>query len=291
MRVRQIAAEKLSVVTGEAWVDTSRRPYVKDGVAWVPVRENFEADCLLPERTPYDGPGYRMFGDIAVLGEEPSPKGLRALIDWKKPRGVVVLSSINSELRLPAARLIWGQSGDVCIHENGLKYWMDPTKVMFSAGNREEKRNLAGMVAACAAGERIADMFAGIGYFTLPCAKAGGKVHAMELNPVSHGYLMRNLKANHIEEQVIASCGDCRGLLSGIYDRIVMGHFDAIDYLSDALAHSHNGTILHLHSLDDQTEQIRRICAESGSTCTITARRVKKYAPGRWHMVHDVVMK
>lgn len=290
MRARQITADKLRSIRGENWIDTSRRPYVKDGVAWVPVRENFEADCHLPERTSYDGPGYRMLGDIAVLGEEPSAEELQTLINWKNPRGVVVLSSLTGNMRLPAARLIWGQAGDVCIHENGLKYWMDPTKVMFSVGNREEKRILVGMVAACAPGERIADMFAGIGYFTISCAAAGGRVHAMELNPVSYEYLMRNLKANQIEEQVITSCGDCRDLLSGIYDRIVMGHFDAIEYLSDALTHTRIGTVLHLHSLDDQTEHIRRICAESGRTCTITARRVKKYAPGRWHMVHDVVM-
>jgi len=290
MRARQVAAEKISTVMGEAWVDTTRRPYVKDGVAWIPVHDTFDADSLLPERTRYAGPGYRMFGDIAVLGEEPSPEDLRALIDWKNPKGVVVLSSIHSAMRLPTARLIWGQSGDVCIHENGLKYWMDPTKVMFSAGNREEKRILSGMVAASPSGERIADMFAGIGYFSISCATAGGRVHAMELNPVSHDYLMRNLKANHVEEQVIASCGDCRDLLSGIYDRIVMGHFDAVEYLSDALAHTRTGTMLHLHSLDDQTEHIRQICAESGKTCTIEARRVKKYGPGRWHMVHDVVI-
>ena len=290
MRARRIAAKKLRSIVGEAWVDTSRRPFVKDDVAWVPVRENFEADSLLSERTPYNGPGYRMFGDIAVLGEEPSPEELRELIHWKNPRGVVVLSSIRSSMRLPAARLIWGESGDVCIHENGLKYWMDPTKVMFSAGNREEKRILAGMIAASGSGERIADMFAGIGYFVISCAKAGGKVHAMELNPVSHGYLMQNIRVNHVEEQVQVFCGDCRDLLSGTYDRIVMGHFDAVDYLSDALAHAHAGTVLHLHTLDDQTEHIQSICGDSGFTCTIDARQVKKYAPGRWHIVHDVVI-
>ena len=40
--------------------------------------------------------------------------------------------------------------------------------------------------------ERVADMFAGIGYFTIPLAGSGASVHAMEINPVAFGFLHRN---------------------------------------------------------------------------------------------------
>ena len=34
-----------------------------------------------------------------------------------------------------------------------------------------------------------------------------------------------------------AACGDCRTLLTGTYDRVVMGHFDALNFLPAVFPH------------------------------------------------------
>ncbi len=47
-------------------------------------------------------------------------------------------------------------------------------------------------------------MFAGIGYFTLPVARAGGFVHAMEINPVAFDYLQKNIVLNKLSGMVDA---------------------------------------------------------------------------------------
>ena len=82
--------------------------------------------------------------------------------------------------------------------------------------------------------------------------------------------------------------GDCRGLLSGVYDRILMGHFEAASFLPDALAHVRPGSVIHVHSIGDATAVIRERLMEAGLSATISSRRVKKYGPHRWHMVQDV---
>jgi tRNA wybutosine-synthesizing protein 2 len=165
----------------------------------------------------------------------------------------------------------------------GIVYWLDPSQVMFSRGNRQEKARMMKIVRK---GERVADMFAGIGQFSLPMAQAGANVHAMELNPVAYGYLCRNVEENGLGHRMTAECGDCRDLLFGWYDRIVMGHFDAPEMLPSAEGHILPGGTIHMHTacrdpprLDEQFRN---------SFIVEDIRRVKKVRPHTWHYVLDL---
>jgi len=51
-------------------------------------------------------------------------------------------------------------------------------------------------------GERVLDMFAGIGYFTLPMARAGAEVTAVEHNPTAFRYLIENAQLNDVGSRV-----------------------------------------------------------------------------------------
>ncbi|MDD3857311.1 MAG: SAM-dependent methyltransferase [Methanoculleus sp.] len=288
MRARKVPAAALADIADAEWVDTSRRPYVEGGIAWVPVREGYSADTDLPERETYRGRGYHLIGDVAVLhGDAPTEEELRAIVEHCRPRGVVRVKGFLSEMRVPETEILYGSAGEVRHREQGCTFFLDPTKVMFSQGNRDEKARIAALVRP---GERIADMFAGIGYFTIPAAMSGGRVHAMEINPIAFEYLQRNIMANHVADRASGELGDCRELLSGVYDRVLMGHFDAPSMLADALAHVRAGSVLHVHSIGDVSETIRERVGEAGFSAAVTSRRVKKYGPYAWHMVQDVTI-
>ena len=294
MRVRKYPRDQLSQITGAAWVDTSRRVYVRGEDAFIPVKDGYDADQEIAEKTPYTGRGYQLLGDVALLhGRPPTDTEIREICDWVHPRGIVYVSGYAGEKRVPEASVVYGECGEVCHHEAGFVFYLDPCKVMFAMGNREEKVRTAALIAAACDGRpvRCADMFAGIGYFTIPAALHGATVHAMEINPDSFHYLQKNGIANGVVSNVTPEQGDCRDLLTGVYDHILMGHFDALAFLPDACAHVHKGTVLHVHTIGEQTDAISRICADAGFSTTITPHRVKKYAPGAWHMVHDVVIQ
>jgi tRNA wybutosine-synthesizing protein 2 len=291
MRVRAVPKDKLAEIASETWIDRTRRPYAEGDIAWVPVRDDETCEREIPQRIRYSGKGFFMIGDVAVIhGKKPGREEVEEIVGFRHPRGVLWIESLHDATRTPCTELLWGDAGEVRHHENGYTYILDPGKVMFAQGNRSEKMRIAQMVRNSTPGERVADMFAGIGYFTIPVAGSGAHVHAMELNPVAFGYLNRNIVENGLTGRVVTSLGDCRDLLTGIYDRIVMGHFDAISMLPSALLHVHEGSIIHLHSIGMVEDAIKDLADKAGFSATIHVHKVKKYRPHAWHMVQDVTL-
>lgn len=233
-----------------------------------------------------------MVGNIAVIhGRQPDNEDIRKIVEYKKPRGILWLEALGDITRTPRVSLMYGTCGEVRHKESGYWYVLDPSKVMFSQGNRREKTRIAGQILNGTGKERVADMFAGIGYFTIPMAGAGATVHAMEINPVACTYLRHNAILNNLEGRISISEGDCRDTLEGNYDRIVMGHFDSIGFLHHALDHARPGTILHLHSINSCEDTIRRIVQGAGFSCGIEVHKVKKYRPHACHVVQDVILQ
>jgi tRNA wybutosine-synthesizing protein 2 len=292
MRVRVVPLERLATVMDDPWVDTRRRPFVRNGEAFVPVADGYPCDREIAERREYRGRGYQMVGDIALThGRVPTPEETAEIRAWAGPSAILHIRGYDGVMRTPETLVLFGAPHEVVHHEAGLVYRLDPSRVMFSMGNRDEKMRIESCVRTSGRTERCADMFAGIGYFTLPAARGGAMVHAMEINPASFAYLRQNIRENHLSAGVVAACGDCRDLLAGVYDRVLMGHFEAERFLPDALAHVQPGSILHVHGIGDRRDGICTACRECGMEAEISVRNVKKYAPGRWHMVYDVVIQ
>jgi tRNA wybutosine-synthesizing protein 2 len=291
MRVRAVRKENSGDLDNAAWVDRTRDACADGDLLLVPVLDSEPCDREIPDRTRYSGRGYFMAGDIAVLhGKEPTPEEIEAIAGFRHPRGILWIKSLQDITRTPETELVWGSGGEVRHREAGFSYIFDPEKVMFSMGNREEKARIARMVGQSSGPERIADMFAGIGYFSIPLAASGASVHAMEINPIAYEYLVRSIDVNGLSGRIVPSCGDCRQLLTGTYDRIVMGHFDAVTMLPDALRHAKAGTTIHVHSIGPAEELIRTHVGGAGFSATIHVHRVKKYRPHAWHMVQDVYL-
>ena len=117
----------------------------------------------------------------------------------------------DNAVRESAAEVLWpsGADGWVDHRENGIIYSFDFTKCMFSSGNVTEKARIASFDCS---GEVVVDMFAGIGYFTLPyLVKANAEhLYACEWNPEAVRALRRNLGVNGCEDRcTVLEGGKC----------------------------------------------------------------------------------
>jgi tRNA wybutosine-synthesizing protein 2 len=210
-----------------------------------------------------------------------------------------VAGPVQGAWRLPAVERLAGDSGPVLVRENGVRFRLDPERVMFAAGNRTERRR-AGEVTR--PGETVVDLFAGVGYFAIPSAVYGrpARVFACEENPASFAYLCENARLNSVEDRLRPLLGDNRSaaIPLGAADRIFLGWLpSAIPFLPRALELLRpSGGYLHVHTLQGTREPLdaaeeevgRGVLAAGGRVRTSRAREVKPYGPGRRHVVVDV---
>jgi len=216
---------------------------------------------------------------------------------------VLARAGIDGEHREPAVDVLAGEGDTRTVHrEHGTTYALDLARVMFSPGNKAERARMGELVSE---GERILDMFAGIGYFTLPMARAGAHVTAVERNPVAFEFLVENVVRNGVETQIETYRADCRDVVAGgleaetfAFDRVVMGYYDAHEYLDSALAALSPGGWLHMHEAtpgalvpDRPVERLHAAADEAGRDIDVRdLREVKGYSEGVVHVVVDAVV-
>jgi tRNA wybutosine-synthesizing protein 2 len=207
--------------------------------------------------------------------------------------------AIDGFFRTPDVELIWGDPDTVTMHhENGIRFRLDPAKVMFSSGNIDERKRMSTIASK---DETVIDLFAGIGYFSIPLAVYSRpcKVIACEINPEAYEFLQQNIVLNDVIEIIRPLLGDNKNTAPrDVADRVIMGYFGfTMSYLPTALSClKDEGGIIHYHDLfpddsikDGARENIVKIVWDMGKTAIVkNVRKVKSFAPGIGHYVFDI---
>ncbi|KAM8733199.1 tRNA wybutosine-synthesizing protein 2 homolog isoform 1-T1 [Acanthopagrus schlegelii] len=203
---------------------------------------------------------YQRHGDLVLLADS-----CLSLPTWKKmgqhlwsavakglgAKRLAKMSRISSDgFRSPVVTMLLGEHSWVKHVDNRIIYEFDVTKCMFSAGNITEKLRVAGFDCR---GETVVDLYAGIGYFTLPYLVHAGAshVHACEWNPDAVEALQKNILANGVSDRCTVHQGDNRLLqLCDIADRVNLGLIPSSEDgwpVACRLLKRTTGGILHIH--------------------------------------------
>jgi tRNA wybutosine-synthesizing protein 2 len=244
---------------------------------------------------------------LVDVGDAPRPDEVgEALLELHGEADTVLArGAISGAHREPEIEVLAGAGDTETVHvEHGTKYALDLAEVMFSPGNKAERARMGEVVSD---GERVLDMFAGIGYFTLPMARAGAAVTAVERNPASFRYLIENVQLNDVADRVQAYRADCRDVTDDLdVERVVMGYYEATEpaaddadgewrYLDHALDALEPGGVLHVHEatpnalvFDRPIDRLTAAAEGRGRDVEVLdTHRVKGYSEGVAHVVVD----
>lgn len=264
--------------------------------------EEYLKNSLSEAELAYLPSGWHILGDIIIVSipkklENKTINVAEALLSmYPTCKSVVRDFGIEGRFRQPKRKLLLGSVTETIHKEHGCFFKQDVTKVMYSKGNLEERKRMSGL----GNGENIVDMFAGIGYFSIPMAvhSRPRQITSIEINPESFAYLKENIRLNHVEDIISPIFGDCSKLTpEGKADRVLMGYVGTTHhYLEPAIkALKESGGILHYHETVPENlvktrpqERIRKAASLLGKEAEILeTRKIKKYSPGVLHVVVD----
>ena len=244
-------------------------------------------------------------GDIVILE---IPENLQdkkqiigdAALKFTKRKAIYMKkSAIKGTTRVRDLEFLSGVDDSVTIHkEHGARLKLDVREVYFSPRLATERKRVMESVKD---GEKILDMFCGIGPFPIVIARNKNvNITAVDINESAIRYLNENIKLNKLEGRIETYCGDIREVSKSFnlkFDRIIMNLPGlAYTFLDVAVDLIDNGGIINYYEFSDSYEQgIKRLkdaCRKVGNEVEIiNTRKVKSTSPGEWHVAIDGKIK
>ena len=238
--------------------------------------------------------------------------------DVEDPQSLLKIPGVNRVVRLgrikglkrePEVNVLLGEGTETIHKENHCLFKLDVARIMWAKGNTTERRRIADLVQP---EETVVDLFAGIGYFSIPMAvhSKPERIYSVEINPVAYDYLCQNIEINKVSDVINPLFGDCRDLApQGVADRVLMGYIGNTHHYLDVALKSlkEEGGIIHYHeSVPDKLKFERPAqrmedavnkandadkANENRKVEILNKKIIKKYSPGVYHVVVDALVK
>ena len=278
----------------EGILDRTLRPRAENGYLLIPVlspgegelRAEFAENQILEEL-----PRHEQIGGIVVLQDDDSAGAEKILAARPSAHTALFATSpVEGEFRTKTFRVLAGvPTTETMYHEYGRRMRIDLTAAYFSARLANERQRILSQMKT---GEKILDMFAGVGPFPVMLGNSAELVIANDLNPGAVLLMQKNIRLNHLTN-VVPMLGDARHLAEILapmqFDRIIMNlPMDAAAFLSAAAPLTKPGTIVHLYSLVEREGEHAEDILQVFPGAKITERVLRSYSPTSWHAVYDI---
>ena len=240
-------------------------------------------------------------GDIVILEipdellDKKFKIGQAALKFTKRKAIYMKKSAIKGTTRVRDLEFLAGEDDSVTIHkEHGARLKLDVREVYFSPRLATERKRVMESVRE---GEKILDMFCGIGPFPIVIARNKNvDITAVDINEAAIKYLDENISLNKLKGEIRTYCGDVREVSKSFktkFDRIIMNLPGlAYTFLDVAVNLIEDGGIINYYEFSNSYEQgekrLKEACSKVGKEVEIiNCRKVKSTSPGEWHVAID----
>jgi tRNA (guanine37-N1)-methyltransferase len=197
--------------------------------------------------------------------------------------------------RIRDLEVLAGEGGLVTVHrEHGMRFEVDVSRCYFSPRLATERTRVATLVRD---GERVLDMFAGVGPFSVLIAKTRKveKVIAIDINPIAIEYLKKNILLNKVQN-VEPVCADAKDFIKTVdpVDRVIMNlPHTGFEFLGDAILACAEDATIHFYEITDEaqtrTKDIEALAILLGRTAKVVGtREVRTYSPTESQWAFDI---
>ncbi len=235
---------------------------------YIPLKESFKSDSYeiivmesIPSKTKHfpklAGGAFDLIGDIAItkIREPERAISLANSLMETHPniRSVYLDRGITGEFRLRDLGLLSGEAKtETMYRENGVQFKLDVSRVYFSPRLATERMLVSKEIRE---GEKIIDMFAGIGAFSLNIARVQkADITAIDSNPEAIRYMKESMALNRLLGIIHPVCGDASQKISELddADRIIMNlPHESRKYLELAIGKLKDNGIIHYYEILD----------------------------------------
>ena len=262
-------------------------------------------DELTPEEIENLKTSFDTIGDIVILEIPDELHDKKQLIGdaaykFTKRKAIYMKkSAIKGTIRVRDLEFLSGIDDSVTVHkEHGLRLKLDVREVYFSPRLATERKRVMESVKD---GEKILDMFCGIGPFPIVIARNKDvDITAVDINEAAIKYLDENIKLNKLKGNIESYCGDVREVSKGFkskFNRIIMNLPGlAYSFLDVAIDLIEDDGIINYYEFSDSYEQgIKRLNEAANSAGKkveiLNTRKVKSISPDEWHVAIDAKIK
>ena len=262
-------------------------------------------DELTPEEIENLKTSFDTIGDIVILEIPDELQDKKQLIGdaaykFTKRKAIYMKkSAIKGTIRVRDLEFLSGVDDSLTIHkEHGVRLKLDVREVYFSPRLATERKRVMESVKD---GEKILDMFCGIGPFPIVIARNKDvDITAVDINESAIKYLDENIKLNKLKGNIESHCGDVREVSKGFktkFDRIIMNLPGlAYSFLDVAIDLIEDDGIINYYEFSDSYEQGIKRLNEAASSAgkkveILNTRKVKSISPDEWHVSIDAKIK
>ena len=262
-------------------------------------------DELTPEEIENLKTSFDTIGDIVILEIPDELQDKKQLIGdaaykFTKRKAIYMKkSAIKGTIRVRDLEFLSGVDDSLTIHkEHGVRLKLDVREVYFSPRLATERKRVMESVKD---GEKILDMFCGIGPFPIVIARNKDvNITAVDINEAAIKYLDENVKLNKLKGNIESHCGDVREVSKGFktkFDRIIMNLPGlAYSFLDVAIDLIEDDGIINYYEFSDSYEQGIKRLNEAASSAgkkveILNTRKVKSISPDEWHVSIDAKIK
>jgi tRNA (guanine37-N1)-methyltransferase len=236
-------------------------------------------------------PRHELIGGIAVMHDP--DREAAALLLASRPSLHTVLypeSDVEGEYRTRRFTVLAGRDTTRTQYlEYHHRFTIDLSQAYFSARLAQERQRILNQVVP---GERVLDMFAGVGPYAITLASRSRLVVATDINPGAMLLLEENVIRNRVTNVlgILIDASRLPEILPWQFDRVVMNlPLGADRFLGAAFRLCRPGGTIHFYALQEE-EGAHLLKIRQYPVGRVTERTVRTYSPGRWHGVYDILV-